>query len=162
MITKRIHSQDAYYKLSPKNSGETSLNLSNEILQLIAPSLSKGSETSMSFTLYRADFLKALGAIVNCSPLYVSSSTSSTVVKSDPNVFIKDFQAICSFFGPNEKSTYFANLFYREDGRIYLNALEDKNSKFNIRHFLLEERSVLEFDKVDNAVTIRLKLDSFL
>lgn len=161
MITKRIHSQDAHYKLSPKNSGETSLNLSNEILQLIAPALTKGSETPISFTLYREDYLKALGAIVNCSPLYITSSSSSTVVSSDPNVFIKDFQAICSFFGPNEKKTYFVNLIYRNDGRIYLNALEDKSSKFNIRHFLLEERSVLEFYKDDNSVTIRLKLDSF-
>ena len=161
MITKRIHSQDAYYKLSPKNSGETSLNLSNEILQLITPTLSKDSETSISFTIYRADYLKALGAIVNCSPLYITSSTSSTVVSSDPNVFIKDFQAICSFFGSDDKKTYTVNLIYRKDGRIYLNALEDKNSKFNIRHFLLEERSVLEFDKDDSSVTIRLKLDSF-
>ena len=161
MITKRIHSQDAHYKLSPKNSGETSLNLSNEILQLIAPTLTKGSETPISFTLYRADYLKALGAIVNCSPLYITSSSSSTVVSSDPNVFIKDFQAICSFFGPNEKKTYSVNLIYRNDGRIYLNALEDKSSKFNLRHFLLEERSVLEFYKDDNSVTIRLKLDSF-
>lgn len=161
MITKRIHSQDAYYKLSPKNSGETSLNLSNEILQLIAPTMSKDSETSISFTIYRADYLKALGAIVNCSPLYITSSTSSTVVSSDPNVFIKDFQAICSFFGSDDKKTYTVNLIYRKDGRIYLNALEDKNSKFNIRHFLLEERSVLEFDKDDSSVTIRLKLDSF-
>lgn len=160
MITKRIHSQDAHYKLSPKNSGETSLNLSNEILQLIAPTLTKGSETPISFTLYRADYLKALGAIVNCSPLYITTSSSSTVVSSDPNVFIKDFQAICSFFGPNEKKTYSVNLIYRNDGRIYLNALEDKSSKFNIRHFLLEERSVLEFYKDDNSVTIRLKLDS--
>ncbi len=160
MITKRIHSQDAHYKLSPKNSGETSLNLSNEILQLIAPTLTKGSKTPISFTLYRADYLKALGAIVNCSPLYITTSSSSTVVSSDPNVFIKDFQAICSFFGPNEKKTYSVNLIYRNDGRIYLNALEDKSSKFNIRHFLLEERSVLEFYKDDNSVTIRLKLDS--
>ena len=160
MITKRIHSQDAHYKLSPKNSGETSLNLSNEILQLIAPTLTKGSETPISFTLYRADYLKALGAIVNCSPLYITTSSSSTVVSSDPNVFIKDFQAICSFFGPNEKKTYSVNLIYRNDGRIYLNALEDKSSKFNIRHFLLEERSVLEFYNDNNSVTIRLKLDS--
>lgn len=160
MITKRIHSQDAHYKLSPKNSGETSLNLSNEILQLIAPTLTKGSEASISFILYRADYLKALGVIVNCSPLYISSSSSSAVVSSDPNVFIKDFQAICSFFGPNEKKTYTVNLIYRKDGRIYLNALEDKSSKFNLRHFLLEERSELEFDKIGSDISIRLKLDA--
>lgn len=163
MITKRIHSQDAHYKLSPKNSGETSLNLSNEILQLIAPTLTRGSETPISFTLYRADYLKALGAIVNISPLYTSSSTSATEVKSDPSVFLKDFQAICVFFGSNDKNTYTVNINYRADGRIYLNSLEDAISKFNLRHFLVEEISILEFENANNEITIRLKteLDSF-
>lgn len=76
MITKRIHSQDAYYKLSSKKSGETSINITYDILGLIAPNLTKGSESKITFTIYREDYLKALGAIVNISPLYTSSSTS--------------------------------------------------------------------------------------
>lgn len=162
MITKRIHSQDAYYKISPKNSGETSLNLSNEILQFIAPEVSKGDEIAISFTVFRADYLKALGVIFNHSPLYISSSKSSTEVKSDPNVFLGDFESICSFFGPNETNIYTVNLIYRKDGRIYLNSLEDKSSKFNLRHFLLEEMSSLVFDKNENGIIIRLISDSII
>jgi hypothetical protein len=56
MIIKRIHSQDAHYKFSPKKSGETSLNLSNDIFQLIAPELTKGEEKPVSFTLFRSDY----------------------------------------------------------------------------------------------------------
>ena len=160
MIIKRIHSQDAHYKFSPKKSGETSLNLSNDIFQLIAPELSKGEEKPVSFTLLRSDYLKALSVIINHSPLYVTSSTTATEVTSDPNVFIKDFQSICTFFGPNERNTYTVNLLYRSDGRIYLNSLEDKNSKFNIRHFLVEETSSLEFEKNGDDIFVRLRFDS--
>ncbi len=160
MIIKRIHSQDAHYKFSPKKSGETSLNLSNDIFQLIAPELSKGEEKPVSFTLLRSDYLKALSVIINHSPLYVTSSTTATEVTSDPSVFIKDFQSICTFFGPNERNTYTVNLLYRSDGRIYLNSLEDKNSKFNIRHFLVEETSSLEFEKNGDDIFVRLRFDS--
>lgn len=160
MIIKRIHSQDAHYKFSPKKSGETSLNLSNDIFQLIAPELSKGEEKPVSFTLFRSDYLKALSVIINHSPLYVTSSTTATEVTSDPSIFIKDFQSICTFFGPNERNTYTVNLIYRSDGRIYLNSLEDKNSKFNLRHFLVEEMSSLEFEKIENDITVRLRFDS--
>ncbi len=159
MIIKRIHSQDAHYKFSPKKSGETSLNLSNDIFQLIAPELSRGDEKSVSFTLFRSDYLKALSVIINQSPLYVTSSTTATEVTSDPNVFIKDFQSICTFFGSNERNTYTVNLLYRSDGRIYLNSLEDKNSKFNIRHFLVEESSSLVFEKNGSDISIRLRFN---
>ena len=160
MIIKRIHSQDAHYKFSPKKSGETSLNLSNDIFQLIAPELTKGEEKPVSFTLFRSDYLKALSVIINHAPLYVTSSTTATEVTSDPSVFIKDFQSICTFFGPNERNTYTVNLLYRSDGRIYLNTLEDKNSKFNLRHFLVEETSSLEFEKIGDDITVRLRFDS--
>lgn len=68
MIIKQIHSQDAFYKLSPRKSGETSLNISNELLQLIAPSLTKGNNMTISFILYREDYLKAIGVIFNSLP----------------------------------------------------------------------------------------------
>lgn len=160
MIIKHIHSQDAHYKFSPKKSGETSLNLSNEIFQLIAPELPKGEEKPVSFILFRTDYLKALSVIISHTPLYVTTSTTATEVTSDPSVFIKDFQSICTFFGPNERNTYTVNLLYRSDGRIYLNSLEDKNSKFNLRHFLVEETSSLEFEKIGDDISIRLKFDS--
>jgi len=156
MIIKQIHSQDAVYKSSPRKSGETSLNISNELSLLIAPSLTKGNNMPISFTLYREDYLRAIGVIFNSLPLYVSSSNSSSVVDENPNSFFKDFQSICSFFGEKTKKTYSVNIYYRDDGRIYLNALEDKTSHFNIRHFLVEEKSSLLFEKVGNEITIRL------
>lgn len=153
---KQIHGQDAYYKLSAKNSGETSLNLSNELLLFVAPDLEKGKEKTISFVLNREDYLSALGYIFNVSPLYISSSTSSARVDGDPNHFIKDFQSVCAFFGNEDRKTYTVNMIYREDGRIYLNSLEDKNSKFNIRHFLIEDNSSLVFEKEGDAIVVSL------
>ena len=45
---KVIHSQDAGLKTSPKNSGETSLNLSTEIMEYIVDTIpEKGKELSL-------------------------------------------------------------------------------------------------------------------
>lgn len=51
-IIKTIHSQDAGLKTSPKNSGETSMNLSIEIMEfIINPVPNKGEERPVSFLL---------------------------------------------------------------------------------------------------------------
>lgn len=69
-VIKQIHSQDAGFKLSPKKSGETSLNLSNVILNfLVDKPLSRGDEISVSFNLYKEDFLRCLSYIVMHLPL---------------------------------------------------------------------------------------------
>lgn len=44
MITKYIHSQDSYYKTKNKKSGETSINLSNELREFIDPEIKKTEE----------------------------------------------------------------------------------------------------------------------
>lgn len=80
-MIKIIHSQDAGLKTSPKKSGETSLNLSNEIMEfIISPIPEKGHDTPISFLLYKEDFLKGLAHIVANLPLYKSSSSNSTEV----------------------------------------------------------------------------------
>lgn len=159
MMKKYIHSQDAYYKLSPKNSGETSINLSQEILQLIKPNLEKGSQTKISLKIYREDFVKAIGNILKLLPLYTSSSTSSSEVVADPTFFSKDFSSIATFFGNSLSKDYEVNLYYRQDGRIYFNELEDSASKFNMRRFLVEENSTMVFNKKNDLVELRLISD---
>lgn len=156
MIQKYVHSQDAFYKLTPKKSGETSINLSQEILQSISPNLEKGAQEKIIFTIYREDYVKALGHILKLLPLYTSSSTSSTEISCDPSFFAKDFSAIGNFFGESETKLYEANLLYRNDGRIYLNDLEDKSSKFNIRHFLIEENTTMTFENANGSIVLRL------
>ena len=47
MILKNIHSQDSLFKITPKKSGETGINLSNELREMIAPDVAKGENKSV-------------------------------------------------------------------------------------------------------------------
>jgi hypothetical protein len=60
-ITKFIKRQDSAFKLSEGNSGESSLNLSNEIFELLCPeSIEAGKEKEITFKIFKDDFIKAI------------------------------------------------------------------------------------------------------
>ena len=69
-IEKTIWSQDSYFKTEPKNSGETSINLSNELFVFLG-GISNGD---IEFQIYKEDYLKALGILTYMLPLYTSTS----------------------------------------------------------------------------------------
>lgn len=145
MIKKRIHSQDSNFKLSPTKSGETSINLSKEILDYISPGLMPGNEKKVVFKLYKSDFLKGISFISSCLPLYKSSSQNSWSVELGVEFFSEMIAEVNSLFSSNDVADYEVNLKYRLDDRIYLNGLSV--SDFNIRHFLVEEKTIMTFDK---------------
>lgn len=145
-VIKQIHSQDAGFKLSPKKSGETSLNLSNVILNfLVDKPLSRGDEISVSFNLYKEDFLRCLSYIVMHLPLYRSSSQESMKITFSTGMFASLYNPIEEFFGASEIQRYDVNLLYRLDGRIYLNGL--KKGTFSLRNYLVENNTTLSFLK---------------
>lgn len=160
-IKKIIHSQDAGLKGSARKSGETSLNLSNEILEFLCSTpMNKGEEHNVTFTLHREDLLKALVYIFNNLPLYTSSSKSYAQVDFDSDAFAKYYTPIEEFFGTEETKYYTVNLLYRPDGRIYLNGL--RVGSFSLRNYLIEDRSALYFQKDDlHNFTIRLVTGDF-
>ena len=154
---KVIHSQDAGLKTSPKNSGETSLNLSTEIMEYIVdPIPEKGKETLISFLLYKEDFLKGFAYIITNLPLYKSSSKYSTKVDFSESYFNELYSSIQEFFGEQKVKNYNVHILRRSDSRIYLNAL--RKGSFSIRDFLIEEISVLKFSKEDGKNVIRLDI----
>lgn len=155
-IKKIIHSQDAGLKQSARKSGETSINLSNEILEFLCSStIERGDERNITFTLYKDDILKALIFIFNNLPLYISSSDSFKKVDFYSYNFEKYYDQLEEFFGKNPTQEYTVNLYYRPDGRIYLNNL--KVGKFSLRNFLIEDKTALFFLKDDSdKFTIRL------
>ena len=71
-LEKIVWSQDSYFKTEAKNSGETSINLSNELYEFLG-----GKDGYIVFTLYKEDYLKATGLISNMLPLYTSTSKNS-------------------------------------------------------------------------------------
>lgn len=154
---KVIHSQDAGLKTSPKNSGETILNLSTEIMEYIVDTIpEKGKETLISFLLYKEDFLKGFAYIITNLPLYKSSSKYSTKVDFSESYFNELYSSIQEFFGEQKVKNYDVHILRRSDSRIYLNAL--RKGSFSIRDFLIEEISVLKFSKEHGKNVIRLDI----
>lgn len=145
-IDKIVYSQDAFLKTEPKRSGETSINLSNEIFDFLG-----GLEDDyITFSIYKEDFIKALSTLVVLLPLYKSSSTSFSRVEYSDDLYENYYQIIQKKFGSNESATYKVHLFLRSDGRIYLNELKEKETGFNIRQFFIQSHTKLSFIKRDD------------
>jgi len=142
---KFIKRQDSGFKLSYGNSGETSLNLSNEIFDFISQgSLNRGEEQNITFRIYKEDCVKAMSFIIMKLPLYKSSSNSSNKVDNCLVTFGELYSNINAFFGAARTADYTVTLFFRTDGRFYLKGLRVKG--FSIRDYLVENYSAIQFD----------------
>lgn len=142
---KYIKRQDSGFKLTSGNSGETSLNLSNEIFDFISQgNVNKGEEKDITFRVYKEDCIKAMAFIIMKLPLYKSSSNYSNKIVNYTRTFEELYYEIESFFGNEETAKYSVKLFYRPDGRIYLKGL--RVNGFSIRDYLVENYSALQFD----------------
>ena len=142
---KFIKRQDSGFKLSYGNSGETSLNLSNEIFDFLSQgTLNPGEEREIAFKIYKEDCIKAMSFIIMKLPLYKTSSNYSSKVDNCLELFGELYSRIESFFEENKEVEYKVNLLYRTDGRIYLKRL--RVDGFSIRDYLVENYSALQFD----------------
>ena len=154
-ITKYIKRQDCGFKLSPGNSGESSINLSNELFDLICPeSLNPGEEKKVTFKIFKDDYIKAICFIISKLPLYRSSSNSSTKIDYDYAVFKELQDNVESLFGNNKEADYTCTLLHRYDGRKYLKGLNTNG--FSIRNYLVEDLSALVFENIGEIKSIRL------
>ena len=149
-IIKYPKRQDCHYKLTKGSSNETSINLSAEIFDfLFSNGIKKGESQSITFKVYRDDYIKALCYIVNHLPLFETRSTGANQVDFSYDFFASELYAITNFFsGP--MANYTATLLFREDGRIYLKDLN--NNGFNIRRFMVEERTAMYFSFEEKPV----------
>lgn len=156
ILEKTVWSQDSYFKVEQKNSGETSINLSNEIFDFIGCADSQDLE----FIIYKEDFIKALGILVNMLPLYTSSSTSSPLINYDNSLYENYSNIIENKFASHETSIYKIHIQRRDKGtdhRIYLNNLTEKDSQFNLRRFLIQGHSKLIFSRnKEGSLILRL------
>lgn len=155
---KYIKRQDSGFKLSSGNSGETSLNLSNEIFDFISQgNVNKGEEKDITFRVYKEDCIKAMAFIIMRLPLYRSSSNYSNKIVNYTRTFEELYSEIESFFGNEETAKYSVKLFYRPDGRIYLKGL--RVNGFSIRDYLVENYSALQFDDGGENYKLRILSD---
>lgn len=147
-LSKIVFRQDTNFKLTPSSSNETSINLSNEISDFIS-----NESGEVSFTIYKVDLIKALGALANFPALY--SRKDSTPIKTI-DLFNDLSSQINAEFSDADTAVYTINLLKREDGRSYFNGLKALNG-FNIRSFLVEKYSEMIFERMDDGtMTIRL------
>ena len=153
---KYIKRQDSGFKLTSGNSGETSLNLSNEIFDFISRgSLRLGEEKTISFRIYKEDYVKAMSFVIMKLPLYKTSSNSSYRVGNHLEIFNELYSKINTFFSKNQNAEYRVSLFYRTDGRIYLKGL--RVNGFSIRDYLVESYSAIQFDD-EGGDTLNLRI----
>ena len=74
-LVKYIRRQDSGWKQAFGYSGETSINLSNEIFDFLSFGLvDGGEECGVTFKIFREDYLNALTYIQSQLPLYRSTS----------------------------------------------------------------------------------------
>ena len=153
--TKYIKRQDCNWKQTSGPSGETSLNLSNEICSFLTFGLvDKGQETEVTFHIYKHDFEDAVQFIGSQLPLYRTTSRESWEVNADDAVFLSLPNIISEFFGDNIEMDYTVTIYRRTDGRIYLKAL--KINRFTIRDFLVENSTAMKFYLSDKGIELRL------
>lgn len=154
-IIKYPKRQDCHYKLTKGSSNESSINLSFDIYEFLLPEgIKKGESRSVTFKVYRDDYIKALCYIINHLPLYETRSTGANQIEFSYDFFASELYSITNFFnGPI--ANYTATLLFREDGRVYLKDLN--NNGFNIRRFLVEDRTAMYFSHEEKPV-IRLFL----
>ena len=149
-IIKYPKRQDCHYKLTKGSSNESSINLSSEIFELLLPDgIKRGESKALTFKVYRDDYIKALCYIVNHLPLYETRSTGANQIDYSYDFFASELYSITNFFtGP--VGNYTVTILFREDGRIYLKDLN--NNGFNIRRFLVEDRTAMFFSHEEKPV----------
>lgn len=155
-IVKNVRRQDCGWKQAAGCSGETSINLSNEIFgYLSCGMIDPGEECGITFRIYKQDYLDSLCFIESQLPLYRSSSRESLQINAGNPIFEKLAASIEKFFGSELSKEYTVTMYRRKDGRIYLKNL--KQDGFTIRDFLVEYSSAIEFDFGEDCFELRLK-----
>lgn len=154
-FVKYIKKQDSGWKQQPSYSGETSINLSNEICDFLSYGLiSEGQEQDVCFLIYKEDFIEALQFIRSQCPLYRTTSRTFKKIDVEDTIFMRLEKYIDIFFGEDQIKEYTAILYNRNDKRIYLKGL--KHDGFTIRDFLVEDTTIMTIEETDGIFSLRL------
>lgn len=154
-IVKYVRWQDSGLKQHSGFSGETSINLSNEIFDFLSSGLvDDGEECGITFRIYREDFEQAVEFIASQLPLYKTSSQDYVMFDKDSELVPTLRRNYERFFGKEDMVDYTIVLYRRKDLRIYLKGLRQYG--FSLRDYLVENSSALVFEEKDNMFQLRL------
>ncbi len=154
-VVKYIRRQDSGWKQASGCSGETSINLSNEIFDYLTYGMiDYGEECGITFRIFREDYINALSFIQSQLPLYRSTSRTSEAIYLNAPIINQLQESIYSFFGDDDSADYTVTIYCRKDGRIYLKGLKQKG--FTIRDYLVEFGSAIIFEMTDDGFNLRV------
>lgn len=151
-LMKVVARQDANFKLSPSSSNETSINLSNEISNLISD-----ESGEVSFKIYKEDLVKATCTLCLLPKVYMKKNTEPSQPYDILTVLSHQIEAQ---FGEGKIVQYTINILKRDDGRAYFNNLKKSNG-FNFRSFLVEQFSEITFIKNEDG-SLEMRLNTLL
>ena len=153
--TKYIKRQDCNWKQAAGPSGETSLNLSNEICNFLTFGLvDRGEESVVTFGIFKDEFLDAAKFIGTQLPLYRTTSHDSQLTDESSKAFISLEKNINDYFLSNTVKEYSVTIYRRKDGRIYLKGL--KQGAFTVRDYLVENSSAIKFLLTDDGIELHV------
>ena len=97
-VIKYPKRQDCHYKLTKGSSNESSINLSSDIFEFLLPEgIKKGESQTITFKIYRDDYIKALCYIVNHLPLFETRSTGANQIDFSYDFFASELYSITNF-----------------------------------------------------------------
>ena len=153
-IATKIAAKDSCnYALNKGNSNETNIKISADIAKLFGHIPTDGESYDVSFMLSKNDFLVNLCKIMSALPLY---SSKGEMVHFSDTLFNEKLQEINLFFGDEKNKSISAKLSKPNKHPYCLNF---GPSKFSIRDFLVENRSVLTFSESNGKIKLNIKYD---
>lgn len=154
-MIKYIKRQDSGWKYTDGYSGETSINLSQEILNyLCGDYIDNGEEFNVVFNIHRTNLLEALDFVQAMLPLYRTTSRSCDLIHTNHPKVLELKNNIDSFFGGRDIALYPITIYNRKDGRIYMKGLRQKG--FSIRDYLVEGCTALNFSFIEGNCEIKI------
>ena len=145
--------QDSKFRDERNNNNETSIFLPKNVIDEMKYIYTQ--ETPVSFYIYKQDFIQSLGVIMNLRTLPLYSKQEP--LNLDVVFFINALKEINDFFNTEEIKIYSA--VYEPNNsqnlRGYYKNLN--NDGFNIRNYIVQNHTVLSFEKRNNRDVVRLK-----
>ena len=143
------------FRLSPSNSHQTHIVLIEDAYTVLG-----GSDGTVDLQIQKKDFIDSAVKILYSLPLYKKAGKYDTLLEDALSYFQDAIKKIDGFFGANADATYSVQLSTDPQGRRCLQGLS--TGGFNIRDFLIEDHSELEFDHVSGINTLRVFTNSVI
>ena len=149
--SKIVAKDSCNYALNKGNSNETNIKVTQQIASLFGYVPKDGESYEVKFAIEKNDFLISLCKIMTALPLY---SPKGIMIRFSETLFNSKLQDIEDFFGEEKIKNITANLTKPNKHPLCLNF---GSTKFSIRDFLVEGRSILTFKENDGNVKLQIE-----